>query len=67
MEFQPKPGELTEEDKKRGYRIGTWAGISNYECINCQFDITDQVKMQKHVANAKHHKHAWAFQPSAAE
>lgn len=38
------------EEQARGYRIGTWHGIPNYECLVCPFASTDQMAVDVHVA-----------------
>ena len=40
----------TDEDRARGYRITSWAGHPNYECLDCPFKYLDESKVIRHTA-----------------
>ena len=44
------PAEPSEddEDRARGYRITSWAGHPNYECLDCPFKYLDEAKVIRH-------------------
>ncbi len=39
-----------DEDRARGYRITSWAGHPNYECLDCPFKHLDESKVIRHRA-----------------
>ena len=54
-EAAPEPSTPVEpsaddEDRARGYRITSWAGHPNYECLDCPFKYLDEAKVIRHVA-----------------
>jgi hypothetical protein len=41
---------ITDEDRKRGYRVTMWAEKhENYECLECPFKTLDHSKIEHHV------------------
>lgn len=47
----PAPGlEASDEDRERGYRITSWAGHPNYECLDCPFKHLDESVVIRHRA-----------------
>lgn len=41
-------------DQKRGFRIGTWNGVDNYECLFCPFAAAGKrgvARIRPHVAD----------------
>lgn len=57
---EPIPGMPTQEqiDSHRGYRMTTWKGHDNFECVKCQYATLWIEKMLKHLAAGKH---VWAY------
>ena len=55
-EAAPEPGTFAEpaseddEDRARGYRITSWAGHPNYECLDCPFKHLDESNVIRHTA-----------------
>ena len=55
-EAAPEPGTFAEpaseddEDRARGYRITSWAGHPNYECLDCPFKYLDESNVIRHTA-----------------
>lgn len=47
-EFQPDPFAGYMQDNAT-IRVGTWAGITNYECSACGYAHLDEAKAQAHV------------------
>ena len=49
---EPIPAEPSadDEDRARGYRITSWAGHPNYECLDCPFKNLDESKVIRHTA-----------------
>ena len=46
----PAEPSADDEDRARGYRITSWAGHPNYECLDCPFKYLDEAKVIRHVA-----------------
>lgn len=46
-----------DAEAKRGYRIGKWAGLPNYECLTCPFASTEEMAIDLHVA--EHRVQRW--------
>ena len=51
------PAPLTQADPFAGFyqpvaaiRVGTWAGLPNYECSACQYASLDEAKTQAHLS-----------------
>ena len=49
-------------DRTRGYRVTSWRGYPNYECLYCQYATLWLNKMLDHLAQERH---LWAY-PGAA-
>ena len=47
---EPEAPADPEEDRERGYRITSWAGHPNYECVHCPFKHLDESKVIRHQA-----------------
>ena len=45
-----EPASADDEDRARGYRITSWAGHPNYECLDCPFKHLDEARVIRHVA-----------------
>ena len=48
LEPEPEPPPATDEDRERGYRITSWAGHPNYECVDCPFKHLDESRVIRH-------------------
>ena len=44
---EPEPA-ASDEDRERGYRITSWAGHPNFECVDCPFKNLDESKVIRH-------------------
>ena len=47
---EPEPPADTDEDRERGYRITSWAGHPNYECLCGKFPSLNEAKVIQHQA-----------------
>ena len=45
-----EPASEDDEDRARGYRITSWAGHPNYECLDCPFKYLDESNVIRHTA-----------------